>query len=478
MVEIQPHLRDAYLCYNEADLDWVQMLAERIESETIDGNPGSRPLAAFFDKWDIDHTHSLIDRMNAGMTESRHLIAVLSPEFLRAEWPRFEWKHIVAKDPNNAKGRLIPILLRDLTLDGKERIELCAPFRDIKYIDFRRQSDFRQSFAELIRKLRNLAPERGRKLPPIVPSAPALLPQQSFQDRAWLPDAVQELLLSNLFSVRDLPPYIWSAESTCQSKPEVWEKISDCSPFILRDRLYTFARLEAPEEKLRDVVAVTSITRVSRNEWALQKDRQSWLTALLNSCISQHVRPNGIRQDGKGRYFFLPTRVGNDRSIKMPTGRPRTVSKRISTDDGKTSFWVHHAASLRFKRLATKLFLSITPHYLFTEDGRVGIGGKSAGRLSQRWSGVQQNPDILRNVLFWSTVVLAGNRPSIRLGTGDVPIMVEALPGATKMGYGLRFDETAIKTLFNFKDSELEDASEDITDAQTSDQDVDDEELE
>ncbi len=56
--------------------------------------------------------------------------------------------------------------------------------------------------------------------------------------------------------------------------------------------------------------------------------------------------------------------------------------------------------------------------------------------------------------------------------------MVEALPGATKMGYGLRFDETAIKTLFNFKDSELEDASEDITDAQTSDQDVDDEELE
>ncbi len=169
MVEIQPHLRDAYLCYNEADLDWVQMLAERIESETIDGNPGSRPLAAFFDKWDIDHTHSLIDRMNAGMTESRHLIAVLSPEFLRAEWPRFEWKHIVAKDPNNAKGRLIPILLRDLTLDGKERIELCAPFRDIKYIDFRRQSDFRQSFAELIRKLRNLAPERGRKLPPIVP---------------------------------------------------------------------------------------------------------------------------------------------------------------------------------------------------------------------------------------------------------------------------------------------------------------------
>src|SRR5215469_2702264 len=91
--------KDAYICYNKADLAWATKLAEHLESETFDGTPGSRRLSVFFDKWDIDDAHSLIDRMNQGMKQSRHLIAVLSPEFLANDWPRFEWKHIIASDP-------------------------------------------------------------------------------------------------------------------------------------------------------------------------------------------------------------------------------------------------------------------------------------------------------------------------------------------------------------------------------------------
>jgi hypothetical protein len=37
------------------------------------------------------------------MDSSRHVVAVLSPEFLKADWPRFEWKNIVVDDPNNKK---------------------------------------------------------------------------------------------------------------------------------------------------------------------------------------------------------------------------------------------------------------------------------------------------------------------------------------------------------------------------------------
>lgn len=148
--------KDVYICYNGADLDWVKRLAEQIESETIDGNESSRHLTAFFDRWDIAPGQSLIDRMNEGMKSARHVIAVLSPEFLKADWPRFEWKHIVAQDPNNSKGRLIPILLRDRSADGEERIDLCAPFRDLRYIDCRKPAEFKRSFVELIRRVRNL----------------------------------------------------------------------------------------------------------------------------------------------------------------------------------------------------------------------------------------------------------------------------------------------------------------------------------
>ena len=157
--------KDVYICYNGADLDWVTRLAEQIESETIDGNPASRPLTAFFDKWDIAPGQSLIDRMNDGMQAARHVVPILSPEFLKADWPRFEWKHIVAQDPNNTQGRLIPILFRDRTIDSSERIDLCAPFRDLRYIDFRKPGEFKRSFAELIRRVRNLPQERGRRMP-------------------------------------------------------------------------------------------------------------------------------------------------------------------------------------------------------------------------------------------------------------------------------------------------------------------------
>jgi hypothetical protein len=42
--------------------------------------------------------------MNVGMDNSQHVVAVLSPELLKADWPRFEWKNIVGDNPNNKKG--------------------------------------------------------------------------------------------------------------------------------------------------------------------------------------------------------------------------------------------------------------------------------------------------------------------------------------------------------------------------------------
>ena len=123
MIQSSLDPNDAYICYNGADVDWVRTLAEQLESETIDGNSQSRKLRVFFDKWDIEPGQSLIDRMNQGMKAARHVVTILSPEFLQADWPRFEWKNMVAQDPNNTQGIIIPLLLRDMSRDGKQRID-------------------------------------------------------------------------------------------------------------------------------------------------------------------------------------------------------------------------------------------------------------------------------------------------------------------------------------------------------------------
>jgi hypothetical protein len=470
--------KDVYICYNGADLEWVKRLAEQIESETIDGNEGSRHLAAFFDKWDIAPGQSLIDRMNAGMKSARHIIAVLSPEFLKADWPRFEWKHIVAQDPNNSQGRLIPIMLRDRSADGVERIDLCAPFRDLRYIDCRKASEFKRSFVELIRRIRNLPQERGRRLPPIAASAP-VLPVIAQPEVSWLPDNVADLLLANLFPVVALPSQIWSAATKFREKKEVWEVVPKAEPFILRDkRLYTFANLSAAETRLRDAVDATTIGKPeSRHDWFIRDDRTTWLMALLNSSLSKHLWLQHIKQDGKGRFFFTPGKDNTERKWRMREGRARTVAAKKENPATWTSFWVHHAARIKFKRVGEKLFLSVEPLYLFTSDGNLTVAGKYAGKLSLLWGGRQQNPDVLRNLLFWGAV-LAENEKAITIRTGDKPIILSPIPASAQLDRGVAFDEIRIKALLAQDDADLEKAAigiqTDAKDANKGDEEDDD----
>ena len=452
--------KDAYICYNSRDLDWVRRLAEQLESETIDGLPASRQLRIFFDRWDMGPGDSLIDRMNEGMEHARHVVAVLTPEFINADWPRFEWKHIVADDPNNTTGRLVPILLRDVSLDGKERINYPAPFRDLKYIDFRKQPDFRRSFNELIRKIRNLPPERGRKLPSIAPAA-SVFPSIDSSEAAWIPDPVSEFIFSNLLPVKDIPFYIWNAATIYREKEKhkIWDLVPNSQAFILRGgRLYTFARLEADDERLRQVIDTTTITRDSQREWALNLDRQNWLMSLLNTCLNNHLRRRRIRTDGKGRFYFATGDAGANRTWPMPTGKPRTVAKLIRDEAKNTSFWVHQGAEVRFRRIDAKIFLSVVPLYLFTEDGVATITGKAAGKLSQMWMGKQQNPDIFRDVLFWSHV-MSGGGATIKMETGDQPIVLDSTPAAAKTQYGVAFDAINMRTLLQHKDTELDEAA-------------------
>jgi hypothetical protein len=451
------HIKDVYICYNGADLDWVRKLAEHIESETIDGLPTSRNLSAFFDRWDIGPGQSLIDRMNEGMRVSRHLITVLSPEFLKADWPRFEWKNIVAQNPNNVGERIIPLRLRDLSIDGTERIELCAPFRDLRYVDFRKASDFRRSFHELIRRIRNLPPERGRKLAPITGRA-AILPNSQLPDVSWLPDKVSELLLSNLFAVKSLPAQVWSGETKYRKNKEVWEVIPKAEPFILREgRLYSFGDLRSEKIALRAAVSENYIRSESYYDWLLRADRKTWLIALLNASLAKHLRRKKIFRDEKGRYFFVPNMDGTDRKFSVPSGRVRTVAAKKGQLENP--FWVHYAAKMRFRVLGDSLFLAVEPVFLFTADGAVSIKGKNAGRLSLQWGGKQQNPHILRDLLFWGNV-LSGGGGTISIFTGSRKIAVDAMPACSRVECGVAFDTIKIRALLEQADNVLNEVAE------------------
>ena len=453
-------LKDVYLCYNSADRVWVENLAEQLESETIDGLPTSRRLRVFLDLWDIDTGESLIQKMNEGMKNSRYVAAVLSPEFMKAPWPTFEWSHIVSLDPMNAQRRLIPLLLRDVSLDGKERIDLCAPFRGLKHLDFLRKEDFRRVFRALIRRIRGQPQERGALRPPLAGVAPIVTTGGA--EESWRPDRVEEVLLSNLLPVESLPATIWSAETEAREKADVLALVEHPPGFILREeRLYTFENLKSTMAALRKVVDAKTIGEpVSSKDWLLHDDRRKWLMNLLNRCLTGHISHLAIKREFRGRYFFRPNH-GQNRVWKNLGDRPREVAARKPNLGGEGFFWVHHAARMMFRCIGERVFLQVEPTYLFTSDGEIPLEGQSTGKLSMMWGGRQKNVDILRNSIFWAKTMARSQR-NIRIETGGPAIIISAVPATSKVTTGIEDDAVEIGSLFKQLDHELDEAANDV----------------
>jgi hypothetical protein len=229
-------LHEYDVSHNRADNDWVRRLGEEIEQQTIDGLPGSRTLKVFFDEWDIDIGENIIVRLNEGLKNSRFVACVLSPEFMASDWTTFEWTHVVAGDPTNKQKRIIPLLRRDVALNGVDQIDLCAPFKGSNYIDFRKDDRYKSSFERLIRRIRGLPPLRGNPRPLNAMAAVAAEPEEPSE-----PDSIREDILGNLLPVNFIPPQIFSADTTAR---EIRAAQRDVSPFILRNgRLYTFGKL-------------------------------------------------------------------------------------------------------------------------------------------------------------------------------------------------------------------------------------------
>ena len=222
----------------------------------------------------------------------------------------------------------------------------------MRYVDFRKASEFKRSFLELVRRIRNQPAERGRKLPPLAGAAPVLstLPRPEV---SWLPDRVQEALLSNLLPVKSLPARIWGAETKYRERKEIWTVVQQTEPFILKEgRIYTFADLNSASTKLQAVIKSGTILPESRHDWFIHGHKNLWLMSLLNTTLISHLRTLGVKRDGKGRFIFMPDKyTGGDRSWSLPSGRKRSVAAKKTSLDKTSVFWVHHGADIAFKRV-------------------------------------------------------------------------------------------------------------------------------
>lgn len=453
-------IKDIFLSYNKADKKWVHALAAQIEAETLDGTPSSRNLSVFLDEWDMDIGDNLVNKMNEGLKTSRFFGVVMSPEFFGSGWTNFEWTHVVSQDPTNTKRRIIPMFLRDVSKDNRQRIELPAPFNVLKFLDFREKKAFETYYLRLIRRLRGLPPERGGPRAPLASVTPSAVEEVDVS-RAE-PDHVKEVLLSNLLPVREAPHQIWNGQTTLTDPAEVSRIVPNADCFILRGgRLYTFAQLTDDLCPLRQAIDTSSpIMQESISDWLDDRDKGGWLIALLNQLLEEFLASRRIQREAKGRYFFLPTEDGKDRSEAISGDEPRKVAAHKPTSDG-LGFWVHHAARMKFTRLGKQIFLQLEPTYLFTTDGHQPLAGKSMGRMVIMWSGRQQNVDVLRNFVFWMRF-LADGQKEIHIPAGTGKFALSAVSGTASMNVGFEADHVRIGALMRTVTNEMDEVAQNV----------------
>jgi tetratricopeptide (TPR) repeat protein len=92
---------DVFLSHNRAQKDWSRELAIRLRDAGFN---------VWFDEWSLRGGEVGSIGMERGLEESRHVVLVLSPEFIASEWTDYETQIALLLSPANRDRKLIPIL--------------------------------------------------------------------------------------------------------------------------------------------------------------------------------------------------------------------------------------------------------------------------------------------------------------------------------------------------------------------------------
>ena len=224
----------------------------------------------------------------------------------------------------------------------------------------------------------------------------------------------EETLYTNLLELASMPERIYVARTPHRSPGQVWAALRSSSAqrssgeWILRDKSI-LALFDLAERPWTEVCEEGTVEGFSTDEWSQSDDpdRQRQFVQLLGRALAEQLNSLGVRYWPQEDCFAFSG--SNDRQIGYQALQRRsrvTVVKRFerAREDGRVFVRIRHLAFRgRFRRLAEKWYLEITPTYRFTWDGI------RLDRFHADWlSGIKRiegNRAVLSHVLLWSDVI-------------------------------------------------------------------------
>ena len=145
---------DFFISYAHSDRRWAEWIASTLEEAGY--------TVVFADR-DFRPGENLVAQISEALEQSDRILALLSPKYLSSQWTQFEWITAIDRDPGGVRGRLVPVRIHPVKLEGL--------LSQIVYIDLI-ELDEQEARAALLRGLRK---ERSRpEKIPIFPNAPPI----------------------------------------------------------------------------------------------------------------------------------------------------------------------------------------------------------------------------------------------------------------------------------------------------------------
>src|SRR5437764_3213921 len=98
-----------FISYNSTDKKWAEWIAWQLEEARY---------STVLQAWDFRPGANFVLEMDRATTIARRTIAVLSPDYVDALYTQPEWAAAFAQDPTGERGRLVPVRVRPVELEG------------------------------------------------------------------------------------------------------------------------------------------------------------------------------------------------------------------------------------------------------------------------------------------------------------------------------------------------------------------------
>ena len=249
-----------------------------------------------------------------------------------------------------------------------------------------------------------------------VSAASALMKLAVHRDQGpYMPAAShRETLISNLLEVRSFPPTIYIGSTDCRDAQEMFDWAREHHFQLPQGWLLSEKSLRSVydlrEQPWVEFVDRGSVEAFDIEEWAHSNDpdRQREFVRLMNQVLRDDMNLRCLRRSTKENCFYFPARHSDEhnplprryryKSLQLYTSREVVLIHR-HPETNAIVYCRHNAMKCAFLKIEKQWCLAITPHYVYTTDGKVSY--PYAEELLAGMKRIELQEAVLGQVVMW-----------------------------------------------------------------------------